>query len=389
MSGVINGDGNNNNLSGGSGANTINGLGGDDVIEDLGGNDWIDGGLGADDIVDKGTGNDTITVGGNTFGTLDKVVTEGGNDIINVQNAGGKVDVTTGAGNDQFYWDGSGQGGVEHNFQANEGNDTLYYGGAGMSASRFQVTLNNSSAGPGDGGYIRYDADNNGSFTDPNDTVVNFQKFESLVFTNTAPPCFTTGTRVATTRGEVAVEDLRVGDLVLTPRAGAKVQPIIWIGHTRVNVAAHPNRATVAPILVKAGAIAEGVPHRDLRVSPEHAFFVDGRLVPAKLLVNGSSIVQEAWCPQVTYWHVELPQHAVIVSEGAPTESYFDDGSRQNFDNGAIAALFKDFESHRGNGRYDADACYPVLRAGTMLEIIRGRLVARAADLERRARATG
>ncbi len=156
-----------------------------------------------------------------------------------------------------------------------------------------------------------------------------------------------------------------------------------------MNVAAHPNRTTVAPILVKEGAIAEGVPHRDLRVSPDHAFFIDGRLVPAKHLVNGSSIVQEAWCPQVTYWHVELSEHAVIVSEGAATESYLDDGNRQNFDNGAVAMLFKDFESHRGNGRYDAEACYPPLRSGTLLEIIRGRLVARAAELERRARATG
>ncbi len=190
------------------------------------------------------------------------------------------------------------------------------------------------------------------------------------------PPCFASGTRIATTRGEVAVEDLRVGDLVLTPRAAAKVQPIIWIGHTRVNVAAHPNRTTVAPILVKEGAIAEGVPHRDLRVSPDHAFFIDGRLVPAKHLVNGSSIVQEAWCPQVTYWHVELPEHAVIVSEGAATESYLDDGNRQNFDNGAVAShAVQGFREPSRQWALRRGSLLPAAALGHAVEIIRGRLV--------------
>ncbi|GGJ25593.1 Hint domain-containing protein [Neoroseomonas lacus] len=202
-----------------------------------------------------------------------------------------------------------------------------------------------------------------------------------LVDVNSIPvgvnACFAAGTKVATARGEVAVEDLRVGDLVVTPHSGAPLQPVIWLGHSRVNVARHPAPAKVAPVLIKAGALADGVPFRDLRVSPDHAMFLDGHLVPAKLLVNDSTIVQEAWCPEVTYWHVELPSHGLLVAEGAVSESYFDDGNRKNFDNYGVATLFKDFASERTNGRYATNACYPLMQHGGGLDRIRARISAR------------
>ncbi len=194
--------------------------------------------------------------------------------------------------------------------------------------------------------------------------------------------CFASGTMIATARGEVAVENLQVGDLVLTAHGGAALQPIIWIGHSQVNVARHRNRAKVAPILIKAGALAEGVPHRDLRVSPEHAMFLDGHLVPAKHLVNGATIVQEVWCPEVTYWHVELPAHGLLVAEGAVSESYFDDGNRKYFDNYGVSTLFKDFDSERHNGKYAEAACYPLLQEGALLERIRLRLNGRVMAME-------
>ena len=190
--------------------------------------------------------------------------------------------------------------------------------------------------------------------------------------------CFAAGTLIATARGEVPVEDLRIGDLVVTAHGGAPLQPVMWLGRTRVNVARQADRTKAAPILIKAGALADGVPHRDLRVSPEHAMFLDGRLVPAKHLVNGTSIVQELWCAEVTYWHVELPAHGLLVAEGAVSESYFDDGNRKHFDNYGIATLFKDFASERGNGRYAEAACYPLLTEGEGLEAIRARIAARA-----------
>jgi hypothetical protein len=189
--------------------------------------------------------------------------------------------------------------------------------------------------------------------------------------------CFAAGTLIATARGEVPIEALRVGDLVVTMHGGTRLRPIVWIGHTRVDIARQTDRSKAAPILIRAGALADGVPHRDLRVSPEHAMFLDGYLVPARLLVNGTSIVQETWCNAVTYWHVELESHGLLVSEGAVSESYFDDGNRQNFDNHAITALVKDFESHRANGHYRQAACAPVLDHGSALERVRLRLAMR------------
>lgn len=190
--------------------------------------------------------------------------------------------------------------------------------------------------------------------------------------------CFATGTLIATARGEIPIETLRVGDLVVAAHGGAPLQPVMWIGHAKVNIARHKRPELVAPIRIGAGALAEGVPFRDLRVSPDHAIFLDGRLVPARLLVNGTTIVQEIWCLEVTYWHVELPTHGLLVAEGTLAESYFDDGNRKQFDNFGITTLFKDFTSERSNGRYAQNACYPLLESGPLLDRIRARIADRA-----------
>lgn len=199
-------------------------------------------------------------------------------------------------------------------------------------------------------------------------------------------PCFVAGTRIATARGEVEVEALRVGDLVVTQAAGAPLQPVVWMGHSHVDIARHRDPARVAPVRIAAGALAEGVPHRDLCVSPDHGIALDGHLVPAGLLVNGTTIVQELWRPEVTYWHVELPSHALLLSEGAATESYLDNGNRRQFDNHAIATLFKDFAAERAGGDRAAQTCRPLLKDGPALERIRARLAARATAGERAAR---
>ena len=204
--------------------------------------------------------------------------------------------------------------------------------------------------------------------------------------------CVAAGTRIVPARGAVAVEALRIGALVATAQgAEAPLQPIAWIGRLHLDLRRESDRVATAPVLVKAGALAEGVPHRDLRVSPEHALLIDGHLVPAGLLVNGRSIVQELWRSDVTYWHVELPSHAVLLAEGAPAESYLDCGNRQFFDNGRIRALFPATALTHDPGRYDAEACRPVLRAGSRLEAIRDRIGQRADDTARarRGRATG
>ena len=85
-------------------------------------------------------------------------------------------------------------------------------------------------------------------------------------------------------------------------------EPVVWIGQRTVNCARHPKPETVWPVRIAPGAFGDNVPARDLYLSPDHAVFVNDVLVPVKLLVNGTSIMQIKR-DRVTYYHVELPRH--------------------------------------------------------------------------------
>lgn len=139
-------------------------------------------------------------------------------------------------------------------------------------------------------------------------------------------PCFCEGVRIATACGMVAVEALRTGDHVPTLLDG-RLRPIIWLGHRAVDCREYPDPTQVWPVRVSAGAVAPGCPDRDLYLSPDHAVFADGVLIPVCYLANGTTIVQEPR-DSVTYWHVELAEHAVICAEGVAAESYLDTGNR-------------------------------------------------------------
>jgi hypothetical protein len=142
--------------------------------------------------------------------------------------------------------------------------------------------------------------------------------------------CFYPGTRIATPGGEVAVEALRPGDLVVTAN-GAR--PVRWVGRNPVCTRfADPLR--VLPVRIRAGALGGGLPVRDLRLSPDHAVFIGGMLVQAGALVNGTSIVRDAGVPaDFTYYHVELASHELLLAEGAPAESFVDNVGRMHFAN--------------------------------------------------------
>jgi len=148
-----------------------------------------------------------------------------------------------------------------------------------------------------------------------------------------APVCFMAGTAITTLNGAVAVESLLPGDEVLT--ADGRQVPVRWIGRRMVSRQfADPQR--FFPIRIKAGALADNVPSRDLLVSPDHALFVDDRLVQASALVNHQSIVREHEVDEVfTYYHVELEDHSLILAEGAPAETFVDNVTRMRFDNWA------------------------------------------------------
>jgi len=182
--------------------------------------------------------------------------------------------------------------------------------------------------------------------------------------------CFASGSAIATDGGLVAVEHLAVGDLVVT--ADGRREAIVWIGHRRVVCARHPRPETVWPVRVAPGAFGPGQPRRSLYLSPDHAVFVDGVLIPVKHLINGSTILQQPRT-SVTYWHVELARHEVILADGLACESYLDTGDRASFDNGGPV-----MRQHPvfGGARWEALACAPLVVTGAALARVRQRLVA-------------
>ncbi|MGE0221663.1 MAG: Hint domain-containing protein [Acetobacteraceae bacterium] len=209
------------------------------------------------------------------------------------------------------------------------------------------------------------------------DFIVNTGTATTSITTDVPAPCFAAGTRIETMNGAVAVEALRVGDRVRVA-SDAGWRDIIWIGHRRVDCRLHPRPKQVLPVRVAAGAFGAGRPSRDLYLSPDHAVFVDGVLIPVRCLVNGDSIAQCA-VNEVTYFHVELACHDIVLAEGLSVESYLDTGDRDSFANGGgVTRLFPAFGPAGGSGMvWDAHACAPLVVTGPKVEAVR-RVLAQA-----------
>jgi T5SS/PEP-CTERM-associated repeat protein len=193
-------------------------------------------------------------------------------------------------------------------------------------------------------------------------------------------PCFASGTRIATESGEVLVENLIVGDRVQVVLPMAQSHEVIWIGRRIVDCSRHPVPATVWPVRIRAAAFGPGRPHGDLWLSPDHAVFINEVLIPVKYLINGITIAQVP-VEEITYYHIELSRHAVLLAEGLPTESYLDTGDRMNFTNGSgPIRLYPDFSSRV----WDAEGAAPLIVSGPELELARRWVNGRAHDLHGR-----
>ncbi|MGV8986755.1 MAG: Hint domain-containing protein [Cypionkella sp.] len=318
-------------IYGGSGDDTVSGDAGNDTLYGGAGNDLVYGGTGNDlmyggdgnDQMDGGAGNDTM------FGDAGNDHMYGGDGNDQMYGGDGADTIEGGAGNDSLYAGGSG------NDQLFGGNDAdSFFGGHagemvdGGEGGYDHDTLDLTGAGPL---HIVYDPSNpeNGTvqFLDPTDHHVtgtmSFKNIEKVI------PCFTPGTLIATPRGEVPVESLRTGDRIITRDNG--MQEICWMGRrdlTWAELAAAPH---LKPVLVRQGALGNGLPEQDMMVSPNHrllvandrtALYFDEHevLVAAKHLI--SSGVHSIDAAGVSYIHFMCERHEVVLSNGAWTETF-------------------------------------------------------------------
>lgn len=198
---------------------------------------------------------------------------------------------------------------------------------------------------------------------------ISFANFETINFTvieDPIVPCFTPGTLIGTARGEVPVEMLRVGDRIVTRDNG--VQEIRWVGHKTLDHRTLQANPAMRPVLIRKGALGNGLPERDMLVSPNHRLLVANEqsslyfeerevLAAAKHLVNGTGITN-AKALGTTYIHFMFDHHEVVLSDGTWTESFqpgdyslkgIGDGQRDE-----IYSLFPELRDREGLAAYGA-----------------------------------
>lgn len=213
---------------------------------------------------------------------------------------------------------------------------TSNFGATGFNLnSPGQLTFNFTSTLPnGDYNFTASAAQTPGIFAPAN--------FPSVATASNIPiVCFLAGTRIATPSGEVAVETLKAGDLVLT--ADGNAVPVLWLGRQSVSGLFGMAEAS-RPVRIAAGALGEGLPKRDLRLTAGHALLLDGTLINAGALVNGTTISRLGRAElgdRFTVYHIETERHEIVLAEGVPSETFIDNVSRRRFDNHAeFEALF-------------------------------------------------
>jgi hypothetical protein len=176
--------------------------------------------------------------------------------------------------------------------------------------------------------------------------------------------CFCTSTMIGTPAGQVAVEKLQIGDMVLTVHNGPR--EVSWIGSGKV-LSTRGKRTAATPVIVCKGALADNVPNQDLRVTKAHSLYIDGVLIPVEFLVNYKTIYWDDRAQEVQIYHVELDSHDVLLANGTPTETYRDDGNRWLFQN-----------ANSGWHLPPKEPYAPVLTGGPVVDAIWRRLLDRA-----------
>lgn len=281
-----------------NGRDTLAGGAGNDTIYGLDDDDLLIGGLG-DDVLDGGIDNDTI------FGGI-------GNDTI--VGGQGADSMAGGADRDVFIVNVRGDG-IGDSIDGNEEGDdfdTLDLRGSGP----LRVTFAEDNP---ENGVVDF-LDDDGNVTGQ----LAFVNIENVI------PCFTPGTLIATPKGEVPVQNLKAGDKIITRDNG--IQEIRWTGARHLDWAALCANPHLKPVLIGQGSLGNGLPERDMMVSPNHRMLVANDrtalyfeehevLVAAKHLIDGRG-VQQVDAAGTTYLHMMFDRHEVVLANGAWTESF-------------------------------------------------------------------
>jgi len=324
---LVFGGADNDEIRGGTGDDTLHGDDGDDYIQGGYGADSITGGAG-DDSLNGGFGNDVIegNEGNDTIAGFD------GNDTI---DAGDNDDVVYGGRGDDSILGGAGSDTI----YGGEGVDTIHGGLASdtiLGGNGGDVVVGGEDPDDSDIDVLDLTGSNVDFITyvdgDPEAGTVNFLDGTTMTFSQieNVIPCFTPGTTIATAKGERLVEELTVGDRIITRDNG--IQEIAWVGHKEMSGKQLVQNPHLKPILIKAGALGNGLPERDMMVSPNHRvlvasdltqlYFEENEVLAAAKHMVGANGIQAINVMQTTYVHFMFECHEVILSNGAWTESF-------------------------------------------------------------------
>lgn len=289
-----------------------------------------------------------------------------GDDVL-LGNAGDDI-ILGGAGDDAI----TGGAGADI-LKGGDDRDTFYGGtdgdvvDGGSGGDDFDV-LDLTGSGPVDITYTSPDQESGFvTFGGDPDKRLDFTEIEKVI------PCFTPGTAITTPRGEIAVEDLKVGDKVITRDNG--FQTITWIGHKQMDLRSFTQAPQLRPILIRAGALGNDLPERDLILSPNHRVLITEPavslyfdepevLVAAKHLV-GRPGIHAVDMVQATYIHFMFDRHEVVLGNGVWSESFQPgDYALKGIDTDQRAEIFSLFpELKTREGREGYRAARPVLKA--------------------------
>ena len=320
----------------GAGNDTVYGGAGDDRIDDVDGSvesgvNLIDAGDGQD-MVWSGDGDDTVFGGAGD----DKVYAEGGNDLVIGDKGddalfGDEGDDTLRGGDGKDYLSG-GKGLDQFQIVRADTGDVITDFDLGITDKITTDQLDVSELGNGAGAGVKVwdiKVEDDGA----GNTILHFPEGESLTLQGVAAkevmqpgmlhcmgvPCFAAGTRIATPQGWRAVQDIVVGDAVALAMGGSL--PVVWRGQRSLTAADLCDHPALRPIRLRAGHWGAA---RDLLLSPQHAVAVGGSLIRARHLAEqGYGAKRAQGVRSVTYHHLLLPRHALILAEGVAVESLY------------------------------------------------------------------